>query len=142
VSLPDRRYDLAGHLLAAAVEEGEHSAEPVRAILTRRAYQAGTELGHTTQAAHDDEATTETVMGALEEHGFEPRTDGDQVLLSNCPFHTLARQHTQLVCGMNLNLLTGLLDGLGHTQLSAHLDPAPGRCCVRLQPSPHEVPPS
>jgi|RhiMethySRZTD1v2_1073278.scaffolds.fasta_scaffold5524909_1 hypothetical protein len=25
---------------------------------------------------------------------------------------------------MNLNLITGLLHGLGHTQLGAHLDPA------------------
>lgn len=127
VALPDRRYDLAGHLLAAAVEEGEHSDEPVRAILERRAYQAGTELSRT----NDDT----TVLGALEEHGFEPRTEGDRVLLGNCPFHTLARRHTQLICGMNLSLLTGLLDGLGHTGLGAHLDPAPGRCCVRLQPS-------
>lgn len=132
VSLPDRRYDLAGHLLAAAVEEGEHSTEPVPAILARHAYRAGTELGH---AARHDEATAESLLGALEAHGFEPRTDGDQVLLNNCPFHTLARRHPRLVCRMNLDLLAGLLHGLGHSGLSADLDPAPDRCCVRLRPS-------
>ncbi len=136
VSLPDRRYDLAGHLLAAAIEEAEHSAQPVRPVLDRRAYQLGEELGHSARAAQDTEPSTETVLDTLENHGFEPRTDGDQVLLGNCPFHTLARQHTQLVCGMNHSLLTGLLHGLGHTHLRAHLEPAPNRCCVRLEPNP------
>jgi predicted ArsR family transcriptional regulator len=136
VSLPDRRYDLAGHLLAAAIEEADHSAQPPRAVLYRRAYQLGEQIGHATRAARDAEPTIEAVLGALEAHGFEPRIDGDQVLLANCPFHTLARQHTELVCGMNLSLLKGLLRGLGHSRLSAHLDPAPDRCCVRLDQSP------
>jgi hypothetical protein len=39
------------------------------------------------------------------------------------------------VCGMNLRLLTGLLDGLAPTGLTAHLRPAPARCCVRLEPA-------
>jgi predicted ArsR family transcriptional regulator len=135
VSLPDRRYDLAGHLLAAAIEEADHTAQPVRVILNRRAYNLGEELGQTTRATLDTESHAETVLGLLEEHGFEPRTHDDQVLLGNCPFHTLARQHTQLVCGMNLSLIDGLLHGLGHTQLDARLDPAPDRCCVRLRPA-------
>ncbi|MPZ78897.1 MAG: helix-turn-helix domain-containing protein [Actinophytocola sp.] len=133
VSLPERRYDLSGHLLAAAVEEADRTAQPVRAILGRRAHELGLELGRT-RAAEDDEPTAEGVLGALEAHGFEPRTDGDRILLGNCPFHALAQEHTQLVCGMNLSLLTGLLHGLGHTGLTAHLDPAPGRCCVLLEP--------
>jgi len=55
----------------------------------------------------------------------------------HCPFHSLARDYTDLVCGMNLDLMEGLLDGLGRTKLEARLDPAPGRCCVRLSdPTP------
>jgi hypothetical protein len=33
---------------------------------------------------------------------------------------------------MNLELLQGVLEGLGPTGLRAYLDPAPRQCCVRM----------
>jgi len=68
----------------------------------------------------------------LEAQGYEPRIEGGAVTLVNCPFHRLARDHTELVCGMNLRLVEGVLDGLGSTGLTARLHPDPARCCVRL----------
>lgn len=130
VSLPERHYDLAGHLLAAALEEADQTGQPPRPILERRAHQWGRDLGEATQAGDGD-----PVLRALEEHGFEPRLRGADVVLGNCPFHNLARAHTQLVCGMNLCLLDGLLAGLGATTMTAHLDPTPDHCCVRLTPA-------
>jgi predicted ArsR family transcriptional regulator len=56
-------------------------------------------------------------------------------VLANCPFHTLAREHTELVCGMNLHLLAGVLEGVPSSGLVAHLRPEPGMCCVRLDPA-------
>jgi len=57
-------------------------------------------------------------------------------VLQNCPFHTLAEQHRDLVCGMNLDLLCGAIDGADADDvLSARLEPEPGRCCVRMKPS-------
>ncbi|MET7617899.1 helix-turn-helix domain-containing protein [Streptomyces sp. NPDC005408] len=126
VSLPGRRYDLAGRLLAQALEESEATGEPPRAVLHRKAHDMGKELG------------TQDAVGALdllERYGFEPRSEGDAVVLGNCPFHTLAREHTETVCGMNLQLLEGFLEGLHETGLRACLAPAPGRCCVRLEPA-------
>ncbi len=73
-------------------------------------------------------------MARLTAHGFEPYRDGQRVYLRNCPFHALSRDHTQLVCGMNLALMEGLLEGASVSRLSARLDPAPGRCCVVLGP--------
>ena len=71
----------------------------------------------------------------LTDLGFEPRETGDgAVVLGNCPFHALATSHTALVCGMNLGMLTALLDERGEP-VSATLDPAPGRCCVVLHPA-------
>ena len=32
---------------------------------------------------------------------------------ANCPFHKLAAQYPDIVCGMNLALIGGLIDGLG-----------------------------
>lgn len=113
VTVPERHYDLAAHLMARALETGTPLAACARS--------AGAEL-----------ATPGGDVGALlERHGFEPGADGRDVVLWNCPFHQLARAHPDLVCGMTLGLLTGLLDGLG-SDLTARPDPRPGRCCVRL----------
>jgi predicted ArsR family transcriptional regulator len=136
VSLPQRRYDLAGSLLSGALEQAEHSGGSPRAILDERAYQLGNKLGETARSAVGDHDTYDTALRILEEYGFEPRIDGDDVTLANCPFHTLAREYTELVCRMNVRLLEGLLDGLTLTGLTAQLHPTPAHCCVRLQPAP------
>jgi predicted ArsR family transcriptional regulator len=127
VSLPERRYELAGRLLAQALEESEATGEPVRTALHRKAHALGARLAG--QGGTD-------VFGLLEGNGFEPRHEGDAVVLGNCPFHALARDHTETVCGMNLHLIRGVLEGLAEGGLQACLAPGPGRCCVRLQPAP------
>jgi predicted ArsR family transcriptional regulator len=129
VSFPERHYDLAGDLLAAAMAEAEESGESPRAALARLAYERGKHLGK--EADGGDTG----VLGVLEAHGFEPRTEDGAVTLANCPFHALAREHTELVCGMNLRLLQGVLDGVPSADLEARLQPSPGRCCVRLEAS-------
>ncbi|MEU6863840.1 helix-turn-helix domain-containing protein [Streptomyces sp. NPDC046876] len=137
VNLPDRRYELAGRLLAQAVEEAEATGEPVRAVLHRKAEEFGTQLGRQSTAG---------IVEVLERGGFEPRPEGEgegeAIVLANCPFHALAREHTRTVCGMNLHLLGGLLRGLGEDRFEARLAPEPGRCCVRLErPDPqHDRP--
>jgi predicted ArsR family transcriptional regulator len=133
VSLPERRYDLAGGLLATALEEAQASGEPPREVLARRAFDRGRALGVTAREADGAAAGRDVALRVLEEQGFEPRLDDGAVTLANCPFHTLAREHTELVCGMNLHLLDGLLDGAAAPDLVARLQPSPGRCCVRLE---------
>jgi predicted ArsR family transcriptional regulator len=128
VSLPPRHYDLAGRLLAGAVAEAQHSGEPPREVLDRRARDFGRALA-AEQSGDDD---TGVLMTLLEDHGYEPRVAGGDIVLHNCPFHVMAQEHTELVCGMNLHLLEGVLVGLGTTGLHACLDPGPSRCCVRL----------
>jgi predicted ArsR family transcriptional regulator len=127
VSLPDRRYEAASHLLTDALLEAEATGEPAREILNRRAYEWGEDLA--AQAGGD-------VVRALEDLGFEPQQEDGAVLLGNCPFHSLAQKHTQLVCGMNLCLVSGILDGIAARSHTASLDPSPGHCCVRLDRTP------
>ncbi|TYB47645.1 helix-turn-helix domain-containing protein [Nonomuraea sp. PA05] len=131
VSLPDRHYEMAAHLLADALQEAQTSGEPPRDVLERRARELGRDLGRDAS----ERGTPAAVVQALESLGFEPRANGDTIALVNCPFHDLARRHTAMVCGMNLCLLTGLLEGLAATDVTARLEPAPGHCCVRLHPS-------
>ena len=44
----------------------------------------------------------------LAEQGYEPRVDGSEVVLANCPFHALVDEQRDLVCGMNHDLLCGM----------------------------------
>ncbi|MEU8633892.1 helix-turn-helix domain-containing protein [Amycolatopsis sp. NPDC048633] len=125
VSVPERHYELAGELLASAIEEADETGGPAREILGRRARDHGAGLA----------AGVPDVVVTLEEHGFEPRVEGDGVLLGNCPFQRLARTHPRLVCEMSLGLVQGMLDGAGEGRLRACLDPQPGFCCVRLAPA-------
>ncbi|HJT03290.1 MAG TPA: helix-turn-helix domain-containing protein [Pseudonocardiaceae bacterium] len=141
VSLPQRRYELAGRLLSGALAHAERSGESPRAILNQRAYELGKQLGEAAQSTGDGDARN-AALEVLETYGFEPRLDGGRVTLANCPFHGLAQDYTDLVCGMNLSLLDGLLDGLGTTGLTARLDPSPPFCCVRLDPAPSPPVPS
>ena len=130
VSLPERHYDLAGRLLAAALEEADRSGDSPRTVLGRRAYAAGRDLAETADPAFDPWAAA---MALLEGQGYEPRMEGSEIALVNCPFHVLAQEHAELVCGMNIRLIDGVLDGIGSTGLSAHLHPTAARCCVRLE---------
>lgn len=127
VSLPQRRYELAGELLAGAVEEAEAAGLPIREAVASRAREVGRQMGQ------GDEWSDPVPV--LERNGFEPRNESGVVRLGNCPFHNLARQHTDLVCGMNLNLLEGLLEGLGCRAYTARLAPNPDNCCVVLEGS-------
>jgi predicted ArsR family transcriptional regulator len=134
VTLPPRRYELAGAILAAAVEDADREGSPVLRAVERAAAAVGRSLGQAEGGRTPDGTSDalDTVAAALAAQGYEPRIEDDALLLANCPFHSLAREHTALVCGMNLHLITALLDELGHTDLRATLDPGPERCCVAL----------
>jgi len=55
----------------------------------------------------------------LQALGYEPRNEDGALIFANCPFHALAQGHPELVCGINLHLLRGLLYGLVPTGLTA-----------------------
>lgn len=136
VSLPERRYDLAGRLLVKAVAQADRTHRPVSQALHSVAGDEGRSAG--AHAAEDlgrrppGKRVEAAVLDALTADGYEPRREGHDLTLANCPFHALAQEETELVCGMNLAYLQGMLDGIGATRLKATLDPAEGQCCVRL----------
>jgi predicted ArsR family transcriptional regulator len=131
VSVPERRYDAAGQVLADAVTRAAAEGIPVMAAVEAAAADAGHRLAASAPVP-DGVAGPDRLVAVLAGCGYEPRVDGRSVVLANCPFHALARDHTALVCGMNLHLLGALVAELGDPGLEAVLDPAPGRCCVRL----------
>ena len=147
VTVPPREYELAAQLLVQAVE-ADPSARS-RAVLAKAARRLGTELGSAfrpSPAGRDagerdagerdaagPEAGGRDVKGVLTQQGYEPCDGADGVIrLRNCPFHQLTEQHREVVCGMNLALVEGLVEGLGADGLRPVLDPQPGHCCVTI----------
>lgn len=126
VSVPERHYDLAGRILADAVDSAPAARDAVGDAAVREARRLAECTGPAPKLAD--------AARALGELGYEPRVEGERVVLGNCPFHTLAKEHTALVCGMNLGLLEAMLKEWGTEGAGAVLDPAPGRCCVTLEP--------
>ena len=136
VSLPERRYDLVGRVMARAIIDAERDSLPIADTLHAAARDTGRSLGQEARQQAGPRPTQAVLLVAardvLGRCGFEPRTDGGGLVLANCPFHALAQDYTDLVCGMNLDLMDGLVDALGRANLEARLAPEPGKCCVSL----------
>ena len=136
VTLPERRYELAGQLLARAISEAQGEELPGAETRQRAARERGRSLAGLVQRLAGNSPSPALLLaatrGVLDDEGYETRSDPAGLTLANCPFHAIAVQQTAVVCGMNLAIMEGLLAGLPPLHLTAVLDPAQGRCCVRL----------
>jgi len=141
-SVPERRYDVAAAILAQAVSDATTQGIPVEDALGEAARDFGRVVGSGfASAASGDEVDAADplddefarVLSVLASHGYDPHRDGETITLGNCPFHALAEEHRELVCGMNLEVIAGVLEGAAAADLAARLHAAPGRCCVTVQ---------
>ncbi|WTW99951.1 helix-turn-helix domain-containing protein [Streptomycetaceae bacterium NBC_01309] len=160
VSVPRRAYDAAGLVLAEALErlraddavaragreEGYAAGLPFRAPADGppgSVAEQGVRLADALRArgyeperdGRGGEVAAEAVEAAEHAEGAEDAEPG-ALRLRNCPFHRLAEQFPPLVCGMNLALLEGLVDGAGTPDWKPRIAPAGDGCCVVLEPAP------
>ena len=134
LTLPERRYELISRLLASAVKRSRAAT----AALRTSARALGESIGAEARAAAGRRAGQRALMRSAEmtlaRMGFEPyHADAATIRLRNCPFDALTKEHRELVCGANLELMDGVLAGLGATGVVAALEPGAGRCCVALK---------
>ena len=132
VSLPPRRYDLVGHILAAGVERAGRERVDLDDALRDAAVAEGETLGAAARSVPGSPSLAEVLAA----QGYQPRTDDDTIVLANCPFDSLAKEHTSLVCGLNCSFVQGVADGLGRDDVEARLEPRPGLCCVTVRRAP------
>jgi predicted ArsR family transcriptional regulator len=132
VSLPQREYELAGRLMAAAIAQSATTGEPAVEVLNQVAHDYGQTIGATEHPPADAAAALQLTVRVLSKYGYEPRVADSEVELANCPFHALAQEHTELACNMNHALITGVADALAPHSPDARLCPGPDRCCVVL----------
>ena len=139
VILPERRYDLAGHLLATAIDNAAAQDRAVTDALKAAAAGWGRSVADQARAAAGPRPSPERLLTcacqALTENGYEAQRTAGTIVLRNCPFDALAREHTELFCGMNLAIMTAITEQLREMELRAQLEPAPDRCCVVFVPA-------
>jgi predicted ArsR family transcriptional regulator len=129
VTIPARDYARAALAFATALEQLGDGTPP--AVLRDAARNLGERLG----AAHPRRAPARRLMAALERGGYEPyRESNGTIRLRNCPFDALVDDHRPLVCGTNLAMAEGIVDGAKVTELTPVLDPRPDGCCVAFLP--------
>jgi predicted ArsR family transcriptional regulator len=147
VSIPERRYDLLGDVLAQAIV-ADGPVSTARLAAHHLARERGQALGERVRAERrlgrlGPERTLTVTGELLAACGYAPARASTrlQLVLRNCPFRQLARRAPELVCGLNQEFVAGLLAGLGTRRVEAvlHPDPAadPARCCVVVQGPTH-----
>lgn len=120
VSVPPREYELLARLLVTSVEHDTGGA--VRTAVNEAARDSGRRAGR---------ASDGNLLEALRNCGYMPHVDDHGcVNLRNCPFHIVAQDHKDVVCGLNLHLVEGILAACGDPLSHAELKPRPGQCCV------------
>jgi predicted ArsR family transcriptional regulator len=124
VSVPARDYRTAADLLAE-VADGARLDVELRSAAARQ--------GRAARAAAGPVEDLDAVRAVLAARGYEPRADGAVLRLVNCPFHVLSERHPALICGMNLALLEGLVEGADGVRV--RMDSRPGLCCVVVESS-------
>ncbi|TAM91873.1 MAG: transcriptional regulator [Jatrophihabitans sp.] len=156
VQVPQREHALLAGILLDAVT-GSQGCPAAAEAARRQARERGRALG---SAEHErlrpGRLGAERAMGlaeqVLDHQGYEPAREPatpvapvvavpvapvgavPQCLrMRNCPFHPLAEQSPGLVCGLNHEFVSGILEGLrAGAVLDAVLAPRPGACCVEI----------
>jgi predicted ArsR family transcriptional regulator len=130
VSVPERRYANVADLFASALERIGGGGPPTE--LREEAREMGRRLSSGVRGRSRSARTR--LIRALEGGGYEPVTDGlGTIRLRNCPFDALTDAHRALVCGTNLALAEGIVEGAGAIGFEPMLDIQPGLCCVTFR---------
>ena len=84
----------------------------------------------------------ERVVQMLDDIGFRPElaAGGSEIRPRHCPFHELARDRQEVVCGIHLGLIRGALQQLGASAETVRLVPlvTPTLCVVQIGPRPRD----
>jgi predicted ArsR family transcriptional regulator len=135
-----RNYRLLASVFAAYLDDAD---DPQAA-----AEEAGRRFGARSVDGATDEvgigdgpsAALERVVRMLDDIGFQPELapGSAEIRLRHCPFHELARDRQEVICGIHLGLIRGALQQLGATEATVRLVPfvTPSLCVVQIGPRP------
>ena len=134
VSVPPRAHDDLAAILIDAISSDQDPQGACWRIATSKGKAVGAAARSNRRYAERAGEPLHGVEFWLADEGYEPyRSEQDAVRLHNCPFHPLAARAPELVCGINVCYLSGVLEGLGAEKITATLTPAAGECCVEVR---------
>jgi predicted ArsR family transcriptional regulator len=140
VSVPSRDYEGIARLLADALETTEDGQAAAGRVARRLGAEIGAEASRNREGPESGADVERRLVEALAERGYEPYEDEGTIRLRNCPFHSIAADNRDLVCGMNLAVMKGVTRALGTNTMHPRLDPRPGQCCVAFTRSSERQP--
>ena len=129
---PPQNYGLIARVLTSSIGDAR-SKEAADRAAHERGLEIGTEARRRAGKEPIDAALVRKLTDVLRENGFEPMRKGNELRLRNCPFDALANDYRDLVCGMNLAMQRGVLEGLRARKIRAVFEPVPGACCVAFK---------
>jgi predicted ArsR family transcriptional regulator len=113
----------------AGLPDGEQRAEEAGRAWGRYLVRKPSPLEQVT-----DEQAIDEVTRLLDEEGFAASAEGTEIHMRRCPFHDLAEQTPEIVCGVHRGVVAGALAELGGRLELAGLDVfvRPDLCVARL----------
>jgi len=138
VLIPQTRYALAASMMASALSDGgarADGAESLQDVATTVGGGIGDEIRQETQGKG---ARQEAVLRKLKQLGYEPRVEkSGEWTMRNCIFSELSASHRELVCGMNVAFVAGIVGGarLPSVQVERRRTAWPA-CCIRVSSQP------
>ena len=129
---PPQNYGLIARVLTSSIGDAR-SKEAADRAAHERGLEIGTEARRRAGKEAIDAALVRKLTDVLRENGFEPMRKGNELRLRNCPFDALANDYRDVVCGMNLAMQRGVLEGLRARKIEAVFEPVPGACCVAFK---------
>jgi predicted ArsR family transcriptional regulator len=132
LSVPARHYVFAARLLARAVTDRPDDAVTASYDVARA---EGRRIGESRRLPTNSRARA-AVVSALDDLGYEPVDDGaPAVRLRNCPFRAVADIAPGLVCGMNRELVAGIIEGAGVDGDARTGGESPDCCVIAMLPT-------
>jgi predicted ArsR family transcriptional regulator len=138
VSIPSRRPQHLARLLLQTLSDqrrGEDSAAAARRVSHASGREVGArERGRLRPGRLGTERALVLLRTLLEALDYEPTAaEPGRLGFAACPFHPLADESPELVCGMHHAYVTGLVEGLQATTLETNLVPGTDGCCVEVR---------
>lgn len=138
ITLPQRNYEMLSRLVVRALDERIPPAVSLK--LWEEGRNAGSVMADEARDLAGRRSNRRRLLQAAIEvlwrSGFEPRRRDGEIVLGNCPFEAVAREHPKVVCEMNLAILEGFVAKLNVKGTDARLAPGDGRCCVIVRTGP------
>ncbi len=130
-----RHYALLAGILAESLSRSVPDG-------SARARAAGEEWGRSCAGSPeppvDAAEGSRRLLDMLTSMGCEPvvASDGEAIVMNNCPFKEVADSHPEVVCALHLGILHSVAEVLGAPQEVERLEPRrePGRCLIHLAP--------